>query len=168
MFPPKQPQPAGQPQQPPQQPAPPQQGQPNTTPQGGPQQVANIGFNQDVQNILLSRIQKMPPQAQKILDSVLTPQTIPVFLMLLPELKPLFDHMMQAAQQGPIGQPGQPPASQGAPPSPSGAPAGGPPAPGGAPSAAQPGGQPGQEPEGDEEESDNPLVKAPASNGLIG
>lgn len=175
MFQPKQPQmgsaspaPMQQPQpasgQPPQ-PAP----QPGASP-GSPQPVANIGFNQDVQNILLTRIQKMPPQYQKILDSVLTPQTIPAFTMLLPELKPLFDAIMQSQQQGPIGQQqapagGQPPVPAGG----AGALGGGgqPPVQAGGPSAAQPGGQPGQG-SGDDDDTDNPLVQSPASNGLIG
>jgi hypothetical protein len=154
-----------QPQQPPQPAAGAAQGQ-------GPQRVANIGFNQGVQNILLSRIEKMPPQTQKILDSCLTPQTIPAFLMLLPELKPLFDAIMRSQQPGPIGQQppqgGQPPAG-GAPPS-AGAPGGGgqPPVQAGGPSAAQAGGAPGQGSGDDDDESDNPLVQSPASNGLIG
>jgi len=170
MFPPKNPQmpPQGQqPQQPPQPSQPPQGGA--APPQGAPAQDGGpLAFNQGIFQILVARIHSLTPQDQQILDSLLTPQTTPVLLKMLPELKPILAVMMKQAQQpGPIGQPGQPPAGQ-APPSPAGAPAGGPPAPGGAPSAAQPGGQPGQQEPDDDEESDNPLVQAPASNGLIG
>lgn len=139
--------------------APPGAGAP---PDGGPQQsglrqVSDIGFNQDVQNILLSRIQTLTPQEEKVLDAVLTPQTIPVFVKIFPELKPLFDMLTSGGQQGPIGQPGQ----QGQPAQ------GGAPAQGAPPDAedAGPGGDNGSD---EEEESDNPLVKSPASAGLIG
>lgn len=145
----------------------PPQGAPAGMPPGGPappqqsglRPVANIGFNQDVQNILLSRIQTLNPQEEKILDSALTPQTIPIFLKLFPELKPLFDMMTSGNQSGPIGQqPGQPGAGAPSPAAPGGAPApAGAPGQGGAPDDSD-----------DEDETDNPLVNNQASSGLVG
>lgn len=178
MLPPRNPQMSGQPAQvgaPQQQMSAPQPqpgqggpaGAPGAAPQAGPRPTVDIGFNQGIQNVLLARIQAMSPQDQKALDSVITPQTIPVFLKLLPELKPLFATMLQQSQPGPIGQqqPGQPP--QGAPGAAPGGPGAGAPPQGGAPSAAQPGGAPGQG-EDDEDETDNPLVNNQASSGLVG
>lgn len=164
MFPPNPNQQMPQAGQPPQQPqaAPPQAGAPPQPGAGaqpqGPHPVDNIGFNQDVQNILLTRIQTLTPQEAKIMDSVINAQTIPVLLKVFPELKPLFDQMAKGAQGGPIGQPGQPQAGQGAP------------APGGASDPEDDpsqGGDNGADEE-EEDESDNPLTKSPASQGLIG
>ncbi len=126
--------------------------------QSGLRQV-DIGFNQDVQNVVLSRIQTLNPQEEKILDAVITPQTLPIFLKLLPELKPLLDMMSQGGgDQGPIAPGGQPaPVAQN----------------GGAPAAeeapdAEDVGQGGDNGDDEEEETDNPLVRNQASSGLIG
>ena len=127
-----------------------------------------LGFNQTVYNILVQRIQSFTPQDMAIAQRIVIPANRDLWVKLLPELVPMFNAVQAQKQQpGPIGQSGQPPAGQGAPP-----PAGGgspPPAQAGGPSAAQPGGAPGQGSGDDEdEESDNPLVQNPASNGLIG
>ncbi len=157
MFPPNNqpPQPAAAPPQP----AAPDAGQ--EPQQSGLRQV-DIGFNQDVQNVVLSRIQTLNPQEEKILDAVITPQTLPIFLKLLPELKPLLDMMSQGGgAQGPIapgGQPGQPaPVAQN----------------GGAPAAeeapdAEDVGQGGDNGDDEEEETDNPLAQNMVSRGLVG
>lgn len=178
MFPPKQPfqpgaQPQGQPQvQPPQQP-PGAEMQPQAPDAGmdehvGPSQVADIGFNQDVQNIVLSRIQTMTPQEEQILDAVINPQTAAVFIKILPELKPLFDMMSAGGSQGggPIGQPGAAAPPQ-APQAPQAAPAF---------AAADEEERPGVEGAGsddgtddEEEEEENPLLRnGPVSRGLVG
>ncbi len=130
--------------------------------QSGLRQVADIGFNQDVQNILFSRIQTLNPQEIKVLDAVLTPQTIPVLAKLFPELKPVFDSMGQPQGGGPIGQ--QPPAqaAQGAPDQ---AGAQGPQGPADAEDDPNQGGDSGSD---EEEETDNPLAKNQASSGLLG
>lgn len=98
----------------PQQPNPAQQGQPaaapaapgampGAAPQGGAP-GPDLGFNQQVYQIVMSRIQTMTPEEEQVLDSVISPQTLPVFLKILPELKPLLDLMSQGGegQQGPI------------------------------------------------------------------
>lgn len=141
-------------------PAPPQPGPGAAPQQSGLRPAVNVGFNQDVQNILLTRIQQLTPPDAKVLDGILNPQTIPVLTKIFPELKPLFDMLTSGGQPGPIGGQ-QPPAQAG----PTGA------ASQAAPSAAQPGGQPGQGPSSDEEdedETDNPLVNNQASSGLVG
>ena len=167
MFPPNQQPPMGaQPQQPAPQGGVPPQGA--GAPAGGMPTI-DIRPNPAFQKILATRIKILPPQDAQVFESIITPQTVPVLTKVLPELQPLFDEMLKQGGGGPIGQQpqGQPPAGQNPPP-----PAGGLPPVSGAgagagPSAAQPGGQPGQDPDGDEE-SDNPLVRSPASNGLIG
>lgn len=57
--------------------------------QSGPQPVENIGFNQDVQNILWSRVQTLTPEEIKVMDTIVTPTTYPVLAKLFPELVPL-------------------------------------------------------------------------------
>jgi len=71
--------------------------------------VSEIGFNQDVQNIVLSRIQTMTPEEEAVLDAVITPQTIGVFVKILPELKPLFDMMGAGGPPQNITAPAGPP-----------------------------------------------------------
>lgn len=65
------------------------------TPIKGPAQPQNdaLQFNSNVQNILLHRIQSLTPPEEQILDAVVTPETLPVFVKILPELKPLFSMM---------------------------------------------------------------------------
>lgn len=75
------------------------------TQQSGLRQVSDIGFNQDVQNILLSRIQTLTPEEGKALDTAISPQTLPVFLKILPELKPLFDMMANNGSQNYVSTP---------------------------------------------------------------
>lgn len=79
----------------------------------GPQMVEDIGFDQDVQNILWSRIQNLlTPEDMQILDQVITPQTYPVLVKLFPELQLLLAQASsaQGMQQGPIQGAPQPPA----------------------------------------------------------
>ena len=110
--------PQGAPQQ--EQPAAPEGAQGGQQPGGdgdgqnqGPQPVEDIGFDQDVQNILWSRVQTLNQQEVQILDQIVTPQSYPVLVKMFPELKPLLDQAttVKGAQQGPIqGQQAQQPA----------------------------------------------------------
>jgi hypothetical protein len=118
--------------------------------QSGLRPAADIGFNQEVQNIVLSRIQTMTPEEEKILDAVISPQTVGVFIKILPELKPLFDMMGGGGAAGQGQTPPQQPAA----------------------APAYPGdGTPADEEAGDEDddEEDNPLTRnGYASRGLVG
>jgi hypothetical protein len=156
--------------------APPQPGQPpQDQRQSGLQPASDIGFNQEIQNIVLTRIQQtLTPEEGQMLDAVITPQTVGVFLKILPELQPLFEMMGSAGGGG--GAPQQnirPPAA--APPPGGGA------APPGQFGGARPPMQPQQAAaegedegyeEGDEEEDEeeeNPLLRNNvASRGLVG
>lgn len=125
--------------QPPQQPqAAAQPADQGDIPQSGLRQVSDVGFNQDVQNILLSRIQTLTPDEGKALDTAITPQTLPVFLKILPELKPLFDMMAGNGNQNYVSTP--------------------------QPGAAGAGAGAGDDEEEEDEQQQNPLV----SQGLVG
>lgn len=126
----------------------------------GPQKVANLGFNQDVQNILLSRIEAegtKNPNFGAAVDAGLTREAAIELLMILPELKPVFEAMGVIADGDSMGQPiGQQPAQASAPVNP-----------GQMPFANR------QAPQGAEEDSDNPLTdddeeESAPSRGLTG
>ena len=58
---------------------------------------------EEMQIVLFSRVDELSPEEAKALVSVINPQTITVFLKLLPELAPLFqDIMMRSSQQSGI------------------------------------------------------------------
>lgn len=63
----------------------------------GPQPVKDIGFNQDVQNVLWSRVQAMSEQELDVIDAVITPQTLPVLVKLFPEMQLLFEQGSQVS-----------------------------------------------------------------------
>lgn len=111
--------------------------------QAGPQRVADIGFNQDIQNVLLSRIDSLPPQEVEMMDAFVTPQNIGVLTKVFPEIAVLFQEASSLKQGG---QPSPTPA----------------PAVGGQvqqqASAPMPQSQP----------SPNPLVRDGVSSGLVG
>lgn len=64
--------------------------------QSGLQKVQNLEFNQQMQNILLSRIEAIGsqnPNAFDALEAALTRDAALQLLQILPELKPIFDAM---------------------------------------------------------------------------
>ncbi len=71
---------------------------------GGPQPVENIGFNQDIQNVLYSRVQTLSEQEVAALDAIVTPQTYPALIKIFPEMQMIFDEAtaMDDSGQGPI------------------------------------------------------------------
>lgn len=148
-------------------PQPPQQGAPVPPGAGGEeirgaQRVSNTEFNQQMQNILLSRIeeegQKNPNFGQAIASGV-SPQAAMELALVLPELIPLMRMagllQGEGGGAGPIGQPS--------------APAG---APGGLPQPGQ-GGMPPQPPQGpagydDEDDEEESAYRPGISRGLMG
>lgn len=99
--------PQGQGQKPQMQPAP-QGGQPEEI--SGAQRVSNTEFNQDVQNILLSRIEEegtKNPNFGQALDAGITKEGAMELALILPELMPVFRAMglfdeLEQAQNSPI------------------------------------------------------------------
>lgn len=139
-------------------PAPPQ-GQPPA--QGGG--VTN--FNPEVQKLLFARLQAIGGQNMNFGEALeaISPQAAQELITLIPELKPIYDILMQQGGQ-PAGG-GQPPMAGGQPPMAGGA------APPPAAAGAPPDGGDGtvyEEEDDEEEESDNPLAGKNASRGLIG
>lgn len=171
--------PQGQPQQP--QPAAPAAaaGAPPMAPApaGGPetsglQKVANTEFNQQMQNILFSRIEEegqKNPNFGNAIDSGITREAAMELALILPELHPIFRAMglFEGMGDAPIG-----PAAPGQPAPPAGGQPAAPAFPGAAPADAGAGdGDPEDAADGgdDEEEEDNPLLRnGPASQGLVG
>ena len=113
-----------------------------------PQRTQDIGFNQKIQNILLSRIealgQKNPNFGQAI-DSGVTREAAMELIQVLPELKPIFEALGVTDASGDEGDDSD--LSVG---------------------GAQQGTTTPQPGADDEEESDNPLVNQGVSRGLVG
>lgn len=53
---------------------------------------------EDVQALLFSRIETLSPQEMQVLDSIITPETVPVLFKIFPELGILFDKGSQLQQ----------------------------------------------------------------------
>lgn len=132
--------------------SPPSAGGPPGSPPGGapklpgPQPVANIGYNKNVQSLLFTRIQALNPQEMQALDQVITPQSLPVLGKIFPELIPLLNQSTAGKPTvrdgGPPGQPPLPPGGGG----------------------AAPGGPPGGMPPGQPSASGNPLTNPQSGN----
>lgn len=72
------------------------QQQPQPEMQAGPQKVANTEFNQQIQNILLSRIEEQGqqnPNFGQAIDAGITREAALELAMILPELNPIFKAM---------------------------------------------------------------------------
>jgi hypothetical protein len=80
--------------------------------QQGPQPVNDIGFNQQVQNILFSRIDKLSEEEyaafEDSFDSIITPETMPVLEKVFPELAMLLMQASAFTGQEPMIGGGQP------------------------------------------------------------
>ena len=79
--------------------------QPQPQQESGLRAVQNVGFNQDIQNVLLSRIQNLGEEEGRILDAFITPETVPVLVKIFPELEPLFNMLGKNDGGAPIQQP---------------------------------------------------------------
>lgn len=55
---------------------------------------------EELQMLLFSRVKQLSQPEMQILDSIITPQTVPVLFKLFPELGVLFDQGSQLRQQG--------------------------------------------------------------------
>lgn len=100
---------------------------------------------EELQMLLFSRVKQLSQPEMQILDSIITPQTVPVLFKLFPELGILFDQGSQLRQQGGA----QPPAAGG-----------------GMPQMPQQG--QGGQPQQYEQEEENPLVSGGnVSRGLM-
>lgn len=60
---------------------------------------------EQLQMLLFSRFKELTPVEMQILDSIITPQTVPVLFKLFPELGVLFDMGSQLQGMAPQGQP---------------------------------------------------------------
>lgn len=78
---------------------------------GGPMPPAAAGggaqpmvSGEEVQGLLFSRINQMTPEEMQMLDSIITPKTLPMLFKLLPELAILFEQgsNLKGASSGPV------------------------------------------------------------------